>query len=122
MTSLIPADNDFALWAVLFGIAAFGFWIERYPFGRKYSGVTLLITLGILLSNTRVIPTQWRPSTTQCGDYLVPDSDTAAAVSGRPLRRVFREAGKTLIAFVIGSATVIAGVLIGLSLFELGSG
>ncbi|NNE61623.1 MAG: hypothetical protein HKN35_12055, partial [Woeseia sp.] len=55
--SLIPADQDFAVWAVLFGIAAFGFWSERYPFGRKYSGVMLLITLAIVLSNLRVIPT-----------------------------------------------------------------
>ena len=43
MTPLISAENDFAVWAVLIGIAAFGFWCERYPFGKKYSGVMLLI-------------------------------------------------------------------------------
>ena len=118
MSSLIPADNDFALWAVLFGIAAFGFWIERYPFGRKYSGVTLLITLGILLSNTRVIPTQ-APVYDAVWSHLVPVAIPLLLFQAN-LWRVFREAGKTLIAFAIGSATVIAGVLIGLSLFELG--
>jgi hypothetical protein len=27
--SLIKPDQDFAVWAVLFGLAAFGFWCER---------------------------------------------------------------------------------------------
>ena len=41
---LIGPDQDFALWAVLIAIAAFGFWCERTSWGRKYSGAMLLIT------------------------------------------------------------------------------
>lgn len=118
MSSLIAADDDFALWAVLIGIAAFGFLIERYPFGRKYSGVTLLITSAIALSNLRVIPTA-APVYDAVWTYLVPVAIPLLLFQA-DLRRVFREAGKTLVAFAIGSATVVAGVLIGLALFELG--
>ena len=118
MTSLIGPDNDFAVWAVLIGIAAFGFWCERFPFGRKYSGVMLLITLAIVLSNLRIIPTQ-APAYDAVWQYLVPVAIPLLLFQA-DLRRIFREAGKTLIAFIIGSAAVVAGVLIGIALIDLG--
>ena len=68
---LIGPDQDFALWAVLIGLAAFGFWSERRPFGRKYSGVLLLITAAIVLSNLRIIPTS-APAYDVVWEYLVP--------------------------------------------------
>ena len=40
---LIGPDQDFAIWAVLIALAGFGFWCERFPWGRKYSGVMLLM-------------------------------------------------------------------------------
>ena len=46
---LIGPDQDFAIWAVLIGLAGFGFWCERFPWGRKYSGVMLLITAAIVV-------------------------------------------------------------------------
>ena len=38
-------------------VLRFGFWCERFPWGRKYSGVMLLITAAIVLANLRIIPT-----------------------------------------------------------------
>ena len=118
MAPLISADNDFAIWAVLIGIAAFGFWCERYPIGRKYSGVMLLITLAIVLSNLRVIPTQ-APAYDTVWTYLVPIAIPLLLFQA-DMRRIFSEAGKTLVAFVIGSAAVVAGVFIGIALIDLG--
>ncbi len=118
MQPLISADNEFALWAVLIGIAAFGFWSERRPFGRKFSGVMLLITLAIVLSNLRIIPTQ-APTYDAVWQYLVPIAIPLLLFQA-DLKRIFREAGKTLIAFVIGSAAVVAGVVIALALIDLG--
>lgn len=116
--SLIGAQQDFALWAVLFGIAAFGFWSERFPFGRKYSGVMLLITLAILLSNLRIIPTA-APAYDIVWQYLVPIA-IPLLLFDADLRRIFREAGATLVAFIIGGAAVVAGVLIAVMLIDLG--
>ena len=118
MPSLISPDNNFAIWAVLIAIAGFGFWCERYPFGRKYSGVMLLITLAIVLSNLRIIPTQ-APAYDAVWTYLVPVAIPLLLFQA-DLRRIFREAGKTLVAFVIGSAAVVAGVLLGIALIDLG--
>jgi len=68
---LIKPDQDFALWAVLFGLAAFGFWSERYAWGRKYSGILLLMTAAIILANLKIIPTR-APAYDAAWQYLVP--------------------------------------------------
>jgi len=119
MSSLIPADNDFAVWSVLLAIAAFGFWCERYPFGRKYSGVMLLMSLAILLSNLRIIPTA-APAYDTVWEYIVPVAIPLLLFQA-DLRRVFTESGKTLVAFFVGSATVVAGVFIAVALIDLGA-
>lgn len=116
--TLIRPDQDFALWAVLFGLAAFGFWCERYPWGRKYSGVMIMMTAGIILSNLRVIPTA-SPVYNTVWEYLVPLAIALLLLQAN-LRRILGEAGPVLIAFLIGSASVVAGTIAGVSLLDLG--
>lgn len=115
---LIGPNQDFALWAVLLAAAAFGFWCERYPWGRKYSGVMLLIALAILLANLRIIPTS-APAYDAVWEYLVPIAIPLLLFEA-DLKRIVRESGPTLIAFIIGSAAVVAGALVGASLLNLG--
>ena len=115
---LIGPEQDFALWAVLIGLAGFGFWCERYAWGRRYSGVMLLIAAAILLANLRVIPTA-APVYDVVWDYLVPVAIPLLLFQA-DLRRIVTEAGPTLLAFVLGSAGVVAGVLIGVALLDLG--
>lgn len=115
---LIGPEQDFAIWAVLIGLAAFGFWCERYPWGRKYSGVMLLITAAIVLANLRIIPTS-APAYDVVWDYLVPIAIPLLLFQA-DLKRIVRESGPTLIAFVIGAAAVVAGSIVGVSLLDLG--
>lgn len=115
---LIGPEQDFALWAVLIAVAAFGFWCERTPWGRKYSGVMLLITLAIVLANLRIIPTS-APAYDVVWDYLVPIAIPLLLFEA-DLKRIIRESGPTLIAFMIGSAAVVAGVIVASSLLDLG--
>lgn len=115
---LIGPDQDFALWAVMIGLAAFGFWCERFPWGRKYSGVMLLITAAIVLANLRIIPTA-APAYDVVWDYLVPIA-IPLLLFHADLKRVVRESGPTLIAFIIGSAAVVAGSIVGVVLLDLG--
>lgn len=116
---LIGPEQDFALWSVLIGLAAFGFWCERFPWGRKYSGVMLLITAAIILANLRIIPTS-APAYDVVWDYLVPLAIPLLLFQA-DLKRIVREAGPTLIAFLICSATVVAGTMVSVALFDLGS-
>ncbi len=115
---IIGPEQDFALWAVLIGVAAFGFWCERYPWGRKYSGVMLLITLAIVLANLRIIPTR-APAYDVVWEYLVPIAIVLLLFEA-DLKKILRESGPTLIAFVIGSAAVVAGTMTGAVLLDLG--
>jgi uncharacterized membrane protein len=115
---LIGPDQSFTLWAILIGLAGFGFWSERYPWGRKYSGVMLLMTAAIVLANLRIIPTS-APVYDVVWDYLVPIAIPLLLFQA-DLKRIVKESGPTLIAFGIGSAAVVAGTLIGVSLLDLG--
>ena len=115
---IIGPDQDFALWSILIAVAAFGFWCERYAWGRKYSGVMLLIALAIVLANVRIIPTA-APAYDAVWNYLVPIAIPLLLFEA-DLKRIVRESGPTLIAFVIGSAAVVAGVIVGSFLLDLG--
>lgn len=115
---LIGPEQDFAIWAALIGVAAFGFWCERYPWGRKYSGVTLLITLAIVLANLRVIPTS-APAYDVVWEYLVPIAIPLLLFQA-DLKKIITESGPTLVAFIIASASVVAGVIVAVSLIDLG--
>lgn len=115
---LIGPEQDFALWAVLIFLAAFGFWSERFAWGRKYSGVMLLITAAIVLANLRIIPTA-APAYDVVWEYLVPIAIPLLLFQA-DLRRIVQESGPTLVAFCIGSAAVVAGSIVGVSLLDLG--
>ena len=56
MSSLIPAGNQFAVAAAVFGLAALGMYLERFGVGRKLSGALIALGLGLILSNLRVLP------------------------------------------------------------------
>ena len=115
---LIGPDQDFALWTILIALTGFGFWCERFPWGRKYSGVILLMTVSIVLANLRIIPTS-APVYDVVGGFLVPVAIPLLLFQA-DLKRIIRESGPTLMAFVIGSVAVVAGTLIGVSLLDLG--
>jgi len=115
---LIGPEQDFALWSILIALAAFGFWCERYPWGRKYSGVMLLMGLAIVLANLKIIPTT-APAYDAVWNYLVPIAIPLLLFEA-DLKRIVRESGPTLVAFIIGSAAVVAGVIIGTSFLDLG--
>jgi uncharacterized membrane protein len=115
---LIGPDQDFALWAILLAVAAFGFWCERYPWGRKYSGVMWLMAISFALANLKIIPTT-APAYDAVWNYLVPIAIPLLLFEA-DLRRIVRESGPILVAFVIGSAAVVVGVIVGAALLNLG--
>ncbi|MFQ5535672.1 MAG: DUF819 domain-containing protein [Sphingomonadales bacterium] len=117
-STLIKPDQDFAIWAVLLSLAAFGFWSERRTWGRRFSGVMMVIVGGIVLSNLRIIPTA-APVYNTVWKYLVPAAIPLLLFQAN-LRRIFRESGPTLVAFIIGSIAVMAGTFVALTFVSLG--
>ncbi len=78
----------------------------------------LLITAAIVLANLRIIPTS-APAYEVVWDYLVPIAIPLLLFQA-DLKRIVKESGPTLVAFVIGSASVVAGTIVAVSMFDLG--
>jgi len=119
MTSLVPADQDWLIWAILLGAAAFGIWSERTRWGARLSGC--LITMGVTfaLSNLRILPATGAAPYDVTWSYLVPLAIPLLLLRA-DLRRILREAGPTLIAFAIGGIGTVLGTILAFRLIPLG--
>jgi len=116
---LIAPDQSWAIWAVLLGAAAFGFRAENSKIGRKLSGAILTMGATFLLSNLGVIPADKVPAYDIVWGYLVPLA-IPLLLFRADLRRILREAGPTLIAFVLGAIGTIIGTVIAFQIIPLG--
>lgn len=114
----ITAEQTWALWAVLFGAAAFGLWAERTTIGSRLSGAVITMLVTFLLSNLNLIPN--RAATYDLvWTYLVPLAIPLLLVNA-DLRRILTESGPTLLAFAIGAIGTVIGVLLAYSIVPLG--
>ena len=114
----IAADNLAALGAVLFGLAWLGFWADRHPIARKVSGVPWVLTVALILSNVGVIPLE-SPAYGFVGQYLLPLGIPFLLFKAN-FRNIFSEGGWVLPAFLIASAGVCIGAILGFFIFDLG--
>lgn len=108
-TSLIAPDQVWALWAVLLAAAAAGLLAERSRVGARLSGAVVTMSITFLLSNTGVIPAA-APVYDLVWSYLVPLA-IPLLLFHADLRRILRESGTTLIAYVLGAAGTVLGTL-----------
>ncbi|MDJ0928538.1 MAG: DUF819 family protein [Gammaproteobacteria bacterium] len=118
MDTLIAADDIFTLSAVLFGLAWLGFMIDGTWLGRKTSGMLWVLLGGVALSNFRVTPFE-SPVYGFVGEYVV-SLAIPLLLFKADLRKILRESGRVMIAFVIGACGTIAGAVIGYWLLDLG--
>lgn len=116
--SLIAPDNVTALAAVIFGLAWLGFWADRHPVARKVSGVPWVLTVALLLSNTRVIPLE-SPAYGFVGTYLLPLGIPFLLFKAN-FRTVFTQGGWVLPCFGIACVGVSLGAILGFHIFDLG--
>ena len=118
MSSLISADNVYALLTVFLGLAAFGFWSERTKLGQALSGVILVILAGLLLANFRVIPFA-APFYDLVWGYAV-SLAIPLLLFRADFKKILPEIGPMALSFVIASIGTIAGVLVGASVIDMG--
>lgn len=116
---LIAADDTFTLWAALFALVVFGFWADGQRWSRWFTGLGAMMILSAFLSNVGVIPKSadayqlvWTVFIPLAVPMLLLKAD---------LRAIFREGGRTLIAFAVGTIGTVAGVLIASAAVDLGS-
>jgi uncharacterized membrane protein len=117
-TTLISADQTWALWAVLLSAGAFGLWAEKTRWGSRLSGAVIAIGTTFVLSNLRVIPSS-APAYDVVWGYLVPLAIPLLLFKA-DLKRILRESGPTLMAFAAGAVGTVAGTWIAYRLVPLG--
>lgn len=115
---IIPAENNVALAAIIFALAWLGFWVDSKPIARIVPGVPWVIGIGLLLSNTGIIP-QEAPAYGFVGQYLLPLGVPFLLYKAN-LRSVFSQGGWVLPAFVIAGLGICLGAISGYFLFDLG--
>ncbi|MFM7272920.1 MAG: DUF819 family protein, partial [Gammaproteobacteria bacterium] len=91
---LIGPENSLALGAIVFGLAWFGFWIDRQRISRFLPGVPWVIAGGVLLSNTGIIPRE-APALGFVGQYLLP-LGVALLLFKADLRQVLSQGSRVL--------------------------
>ncbi len=116
--TLISADHTFAMIAVIFGLAWFGFWVDQHPIGKKTSGVVWVLVLAMLLSNTGIIPFE-APAYDFVGGSLVPLAIPLLLFKA-DLRKIFRESGPVMITFCVAALATTVGAVAGFYLLDLG--
>lgn len=109
-SSLLSPDNAVLLWAVLFGLSWFAFWSEKFPFGRKITGVSTVLIGGTILSNLRIIPFS-APTYDVVFDFFVPLAIPLLLFQA-DIGKIVRESGPTLKGFLIGTVFVVVAVIV----------
>lgn len=117
-TELINSDNHWMLWGILFSVTAFGFWAERTKWGSKLSGMMITLLGTFILSNLSIIPND-APVYDVIWTYFVPLAIPLLLMKAN-LKRIIKEAGPTLIAFLFGAVGTVLGTLSAFYLINLG--
>lgn len=116
--SLISADNDFAMWAIMLLLVALVFRLEKTTLGQKISGTIMIITFGAILANFKIIPAQ-NNVFTNINTIGVPIAIVLLLFNAN-LKKIFKESGPTLVAFIFGAIGTTLGTLLGVMLLPLG--
>lgn len=117
--TLISPDNYWLIWFVLFGIALFGFWAEKTKIGSKISGAMIAILGGFLFSNLNILPVNTKAYDITWS-YLVPLAIPLLLFKAN-LKKIFKEAGPTLFAFILGAIGSVIGTILAFKLVSLGN-
>lgn len=115
--SLISPDNTWVLWAFIVGWAAFSIYLEqRYSWASKVSGAIIGLVGAMALSNLNIIPVE-SPVYDTVWDYVVPLAIPLLLLQCN-IKKIWKESGRMLLIFLIGSVGTVAGALIGFFLLK----
>jgi uncharacterized membrane protein len=110
--SFISADNTWVLWAFLTGWAALSIYLEqKYDWAAKISGAIIALIGAMALSNLKVIPVESPVYDTVWG-YVVPLAIPMLLLQCN-IKKIWKESGRMLIIFLIGSVGTVAGAVLG---------
>ena len=113
MDTLIHPENTWALMSVMMAAVAASIYLEqRYTWASRLSGAVIALLIALVLVNTGVIPAHAVLYDDIVWGYVVPLAIPLLLLQTN-IRRIWRETGRLLAIFLIGSIGTIAGAVIG---------
>ncbi len=108
-TSLISADNSWALFAILTAIAAIAIFMEqKWTWASKNaSGCVIALIGAMILSNLKIIPLD-APAYDFVWDYIVPAAIPLLLFKAN-LKKIGKDSGRTLIIYLLSGLGTVAG-------------
>jgi len=111
MNTLISADNTWVLWALIISSAAISIVLEqKYSWVAKVSGAIIALLFGLGMSNLRIIPTE-APVYDAVWGYVVPLAIPMLLFKA-DIRKIWRESGRMLKAFVFAAIGTSVGAFV----------
>lgn len=115
--TFIAADNHLGVFAAIMTLAALSFLLERTRLGRQLTGTVMVILAAILAANLKLIPHS-APTYSFIFTYLVPMLIPLFLFQA-DLRRLWREASRTTLAFLVACTGTVAGVVVAATVLDL---
>ncbi|SCZ80287.1 DUF819 family protein [Acidaminobacter hydrogenoformans] len=117
MNSFISADNSWALWSILVGIAALSIFLEQnYKWASKITGAIIGLVIAMVLANLNIIPTA-APTYDVVWGYVVPLAIPLLMFNAN-IKKIWRESGRLMIIFILSSAGTVVGVMVSHNLLK----
>ncbi|MGB1906260.1 MAG: DUF819 family protein [Spongiibacter sp.] len=116
--SFIAPTASFTLLVLIFSLVAFGLWLERRPRVGQFA-VLLIILLPALLSSLGVLPRSAPVYGLVAMDFV--PLALPMLLFQADMRKIWRESGRVLIAFLGAAGATLLGCFIALPWVELGS-
>lgn len=117
MSTLISADNTWALWTILVGIAAISIYLEQtYKWASKITGAIIGLLGAMLLANFKVIPTD-APTYDAVWGYVVPLGIPLLLFNAN-IKKIWRESGRIMVVFILSSFGTLLGTFVSFMLLR----
>ncbi|KAG9443775.1 hypothetical protein H6P81_015115 [Aristolochia fimbriata] len=107
---LVPSNDQWGMWTVLFGTGAFGLWSEKTKIGSALSGALVSVLIGLAASNLGLISAD-APAYSVVMEYLLPMA-VPLLLFKADLRRIVKSTGTLLLAFLLGSVATTIGTVV----------
>lgn len=117
MNALINADNTWALWTILVGIAAISIYLEQtYKWASKITGAIIGLIIAMILANVKIIPTD-APTYDAVWGYVVPLAIPLLLFNAN-IKKIWRESGRIMIIFLLSAVGTLLGTFISFMLLK----
>ena len=110
-------DNHLGVFAIIMALSGAAFLLQNTRLGSQITGTVIVILGAIAAANIGLIPHQ-SPTYDFVFTFVVPILIPLFLLQA-DLRRVFREASRTTLAFLIASAGTVLGVLVAVSVLDM---